>query len=99
MPNAKLSEWCAYQEVTKFLADSLGLTTHAIQLVDPFEAAHPLIILHQLCTVISYYDVYSPSIADYDNEDIPKIHLIAEEPPQDPSTAEYSERETGILDH
>ena len=75
------------------------MTTHAIQLPDSFEAAHPLIILLQLSGMTSYFDVYSLSIAEYDNEDIPKIHLTAEEPPWDPSTHKYSERETQRLDH
>ena len=47
----------------------------------------------------SYFDLYSPSVAEYEDEDIPKIHLTAEEPPWDPSTSEYSERETQMLDH
>ena len=47
----------------------------------------------------SYCDVYSPSIAEYENEDIPKIYLAAEESPCDPSTSEYSERVTQMLDH
>ena len=47
----------------------------------------------------SYFDVYTPSIAEYENEDIPKIHLTAEELPWDPSTEEYSEREIWVLDH
>ena len=73
-------------EVPKFLAETLNETTHAIELVDPFNAAHPLIILLQLSGVTSYFDVYSPSIADYENEDILKIHLTMEEPPLDQST-------------
>ena len=47
----------------------------------------------------TYFDVYTPSIAEYDNDDITKIHHIAEEPPWDPSTNKYSERETCMLDH
>ena len=43
--------------------------------------------------------MYSLSIAEYENEDIPKIHLTAEEPPWEPPTNEYSERETQMLDH
>ena len=43
--------------------------------------------------------MYSPSITDYENDDIPKIHFTAEEHPWDPSKNEYSERETHMLDH
>ena len=56
------------------------MTTHAIQLLDLFNSAHPLIIPLQLNDVSSYFDVYSMSIEEYKNEDIPKIHLTAEEP-------------------
>ena len=60
---------------------------------------HTLIIPLQLSGVTSYIDVYSPSIAEYENEDIPKIHLISEEPPWDPSKKKYSEQESHMLDH
>ena len=60
----------------------------------PFDATHPLIIPIKLSSVTSYFDMYSPSIADYEDEHIPKIHLTVEEPPWDPSTGEYLERET-----
>ena len=69
-----------------FLADSPYDMTLAIQLINPMNAAHLLIIQLQLQEVISYFDMCSPSMAKYENEEIPKIHLIAEEPPWDPST-------------
>ena len=75
-------------EVPKFPAESPSVTTHAIELTDPFNAAHPLIILLQLNSVTSYFGVYSMSTAEYENKDIPKIHLTAEEPLWDPSANE-----------
>ena len=81
-------------EVPKFLAETPNETTNAIELVNPFDATHPLIIPFQLSGVISNFDVSLPSITEYEDEDIPKIHLIVEEPPWDPSTSEYSEQET-----
>ena len=45
----------------------------------------------------TYFDAFSASLAEYENEDIPKIHLTAEEPPWDPSTSEYSRIEACIL--
>ena len=51
-------------EVPKFLGETLSETTHAIELVDPFNATHPLIILLQLSWVTSYFDVYTPSVAE-----------------------------------
>ena len=78
MPNAVLSNGIPINELSKFLAESPSVTTHAIELPDPFNAAYPLTILLQLIRVTSYFDVYSPSIADFEKEEIPKIHLTAE---------------------
>ena len=68
------------------------MTTHAIELTDPFNVDHPIIIPLQLSRVTIHLDVYSPSISETENEDIPKIHLTAEELPWDPSTNKYLER-------
>ena len=73
-------------EVPKFLAESPSVTTCAIESTDPFNAAHLLIILLQLSDVTSYFDVYSLSVAKYEDKDISKIHLTAEKPPCNPST-------------
>ena len=54
-------------EVPKFLAENPNETTHATELVDPFNATHSLIILLQLSRVMSYFDVYSPSVTEYGN--------------------------------
>ena len=86
-------------EVPKFLAENPSETTHAIELVGTLYATHPLIILLQLSGVTSYFDVYSPGVAEYENDDTPKIHLTAEETSWDPSINGYSERETQMLDH
>ena len=43
--------------------------------------------------------MYSPSITEYDNKEIPKINLTVKEQPWNPSTNEYSEQETQILNH
>ena len=79
-------------EVTKYLAESPCVTTHAIELPDPFDATHIFIIPLQLSSATSYF-------YEYKNEDIPEFLLTAEEPPWEPSTNNYSERENQILDH
>ena len=79
-------------EVPKFLAEIPGVTIHAIQLIYPFNTAHLLIILLQLSSVKSYFDVYSPSMAEYEIEDIHQIHFTAEEPSWDLSTIKYLEK-------
>ena len=76
-------------EIPKSLAESPSETTHAIKLVNPFDAAHQVVILLQLSSVTSFIDVYSLHIAEYENEDTPRIHLTAKEPPWDPSITEY----------
>ena len=68
-------------EFPKYLAESSSVSTNAIEITGPFDAAHLLIIPLQLSSVTSCFDVYSPSVAEYKNEDIPKIHLTAEKPP------------------
>ena len=58
--------------------DNHLLCTHAVELTDTINTVHSLIILLQLSSVTSYFEVYLLSIAEYKNEDIPKIHLTAE---------------------
>ena len=82
-----------------FLAKNPNETTHAIKLVHPFNTAHSLIISLQLSRVTTYYDVYSPSVEEYENYDVTTIHLTAEKLPCDPSTNEYSERKTQMTNH
>ena len=86
-------------EVPKFLAESPSETTHAIELVNSFNAAHQLVILLQLNSVTSYFDVYSLIVAEYEKGDIPKVHFTADEPPWDSSTSKYIEREICMLHH
>ena len=72
-----LSDRVHISEVPKVLADSSSVNTHAIQLLDSFNTAHQLIILLRLSSVTSYIDEYSPSVAEYENEDIPNICIAA----------------------
>ena len=64
-------------KIPNFLAHSPSEARHAIQLVDPLNAVHLLIICLQLEGVASYFDMHSPSIMECENEKIPKIHLTA----------------------
>ena len=83
MPHAVSSEWSAFQWSPQVNGWE---TKYATELVDSVEAAHPLINLLQWSCVTSYIDVHSPSVAEYESEDIPKIHLTAEEPSWNPSS-------------
>ena len=57
-------------EVPKFLVESSSVTAHAMELSVPYDAVHMPIISHELSNVTSYFYVYSPSIAEHENEDI-----------------------------
>ena len=76
MLHAVSYKWCAPQWPPQNLDKILSETTHAIP---------------QLSDVNSHFDVYSPSVAEYENEQVPKIHITAEEPPWDQAISEYSE--------
>ena len=75
-------------EIFNFLPDSSNDSNYVIQLVYLFDAAY-MPIIH----------VHSPRIAEYEKELIPRIYFTVKEPPWDPSTDEYSERETHMMDH
>ena len=62
-------------EVTKFLAENPNENIQVIELDKLFDATYSLIILLQLSEVTSYFDVYSPSVAEYEDNDIPFISL------------------------
>ena len=66
-------------ESPKFLADSLSEMTHAIQVIDYINTAHQQFLI-QIHSVTSYFDMCASSIAESENEEIPKNHLTAEEP-------------------
>ena len=51
-------------EVPKILADRPSETSHAIQVIDPFDAAHELTIPLQKNSVTSYFNMYSLIIAE-----------------------------------
>ena len=71
-------------KVPKFLAQSPSETSHAIELVDLIDTTHPLVVLLQLSRETSYFDVYSWSVAEYEDDDIPNIHITVEETSWDP---------------
>ena len=85
-------------EVPNFLAKNLSMTT-CYRVNRPLPCSPPANYPISLGRVTSYFYVYSPSIAKYENEEIPKIHLTAKESPWDPSTNEYSKKRTCMLDH
>ena len=76
------------REVSWFFFVIPSETNHFIEFLVPFVAAHLFIIPFQLSGVTGYYDVYSPRVVEYENDDIQKIYLNAEELTWDQSTNE-----------
>ena len=79
-------------KIPKFLAENPSETTHTIELFDPFDVAHPLIILLQLSMVTSYSKVLQSMKMMISLRSI----LL---PPWDPSTDDFSEREIRMTNH
>ena len=71
-------------EVPKFLAMSPSVTTHVIKLIELSGSTTLCAILLHSSNANNYLEVYFPSIAEYENEDIPKADLTAKEPLLDP---------------
>ena len=71
--------------------ESRFLTSHAIELVAPFNAAKSKIMPLQLSGVMICFGVYCQSVAEYEDKETPNIHLTAEELPWDSSMSEFSE--------
>ena len=58
-------------EIPKFLADSSTVTSDYIQLHNPLNVIHLLIILFEIKSVTACCDKRKPSIQKYGDEDIP----------------------------
>ena len=72
---------------------------HTIQIVDPFDATHPLMIPLNLNRVISYFKVRKPDWEEYEDHNILKIELTAEALLWDPSSPEYNLQEQSMFDY
>ena len=86
-------------EVPKFLASFSSETTHAIQLENPYDATHLIIVLLKLNGVTSYFKLRAPTHEEYEDQNILMIELTAEAPPWDPSCPEFSCQEQSMFDY
>ena len=68
-------------EVPKFLVPIPHEKMHAIQLENPFDATHPIIIPFQLNRVTSYFRVRMFTREECEEQNILKIKLTTEAPP------------------
>ena len=80
----------AVNECPKFLSHRPSEDDHALIVHDPVSCSPPLTIPLSLDGVTSYFEARCPSLAEYEDERIPKYHLPSESPPWDPSTTLYS---------
>ncbi len=86
-------------ESPKFLSASPSEHNHALLAHDPTGCSPPLTILLTLNGVTSYFEARCPSLAEYEDDSIPKYHLTSESPPWDHSTSLYSSQEDRMVDY
>ena len=86
-------------EVPKFLAPIPSKTMHAIQLENPFDATHLIIIPLKLNGGTRYFKVKKPTKEEKEDNSIIKIELTAEAPWWDPSSSDYSQQEQCMFDY
>ncbi|KAL7478253.1 LOW QUALITY PROTEIN: hypothetical protein ACHAW6_004025, partial [Cyclotella cf. meneghiniana] len=67
-------------EVPRFLTSNQSTSSHSIVISDPMDDAHQHTILLQLEGVVSYFEYTLPISAEYEDEDIPHLELMAESP-------------------
>lgn len=73
--------------------------SHAIVIdADPYTPEDKLIIPLQLQGVSSVFPVRTPSRAEFDDDDIPRIVMTAEAPEWDPQTSDWAKQEASMTD-
>ena len=85
-------------EVPKFLTTNLTTSTHSILIADPTNDVHPYTILLQLEGVVSYFEYSLPTSAEYEDDDIPHLELMAATPAWDPYDKDFASLEESHLD-
>ena len=72
---------------------------HAIQLENPFDTTHPIIICLKLNGVTSYYYMRKQIQEEYDDQNILKVELMVKVPSWDPSNPEFIGQEQTMFDY
>ncbi len=83
----------------KFLSVSPAKDNHTLLVHDPDGCSPLLAILLSLDSITSYFKAQCPSLAEYDDKNIPKYHLTSKSPQWDPSTSLYSLQEDTMVDY
>ena len=84
-------------ELPKFLAKNPDERTHAVVVDDPV-SNEPLIIPLEIKGVTSFFPTRKPTRQEYEEDSIPKINMTSELPDWEPSTADFAEQESAMID-
>ena len=87
------------EKASKFLVPISSETMHSIELENPFDANHPIIIPLKLHGVTSYFEVRTSNQEKDEDPNILRIKYMAEAPPWDPSNLEFRWQEQSMLDY
>ena len=74
------------------LINNVPNETIHVQLENPFNATHPIIIPLKLNGVTCFFEVRTPTLEEYESQNILKIELMVEAPPWDLSNPELQVR-------
>ncbi len=83
----------------KFLSHHPTEDNHALILHDPNGCSPLLTIPLSLDNVTSYFKGKCSSLAEYEDDTIPKYHLMSKHPPRDPSTMLYSSKAHDMISY
>ena len=82
-------------EVPKFLMTNLSTLSHSIMIADPTNVVHPYTIPLQVEGVVSFFKHSLPTSAEYEDESIPHLELMATNPAWDPHDNDFTALEVG----
>ena len=85
-------------ETPKFLALDPTETTHALTLTDPDDPLQTVTLPLSLRGVISFLNVRTPTVDQFHDQTIPRLHLTSETLTWDPSTTTYADQEAAMID-
>ena len=91
-------QWCGDKEVPRFLTSHPTTSSHSIVIADPTDDAHHYTIPLQLEGVVSYFEYSLPTSAEYENEEIPHLELMAMSLAWDPCDKDFASLKESLLD-
>ena len=94
-----LYEWYSDWWSPNFFASIPSKTMHAIQIVNPFDATHQIIIALRITGITGYFNVRKSTQEEYEDQNELKIELMVEAPPWDSWSLELSKQEQSMFDY